>query len=208
MPSNAPTVSRGAGRAGLGRPEALEVEGQGLLPTTWAAARAEARGPARRRLGLARFPDPRQRGWNRRQGLPFLAACWCVAGPRPQRQACPAATSFPSVASASSPRYRAFVLLRPRAPSRHLGVSGRRKHGSLPGTMHARTSAPPPAGACSPAGPPPTLPLRHLCPRAREVPCWVRVHLLCPQPLTCASGSLTHLAYLTCFLLPPPPLWR
>lgn len=31
-------------------------------------------------------------------------------------------------------------------PSRHLGVSGRRKHGSLPGTMHARTSAPPPAG--------------------------------------------------------------
>lgn len=41
MPSNAPTVSRVSGRAGVGQPEASEVESPGLLPPARAAPRAE-----------------------------------------------------------------------------------------------------------------------------------------------------------------------
>ena len=53
MPSNAPTVSRGSGRAGLGRPEASEVEAPGPASRCSAAqVRLHRRPmrPARRRL--------------------------------------------------------------------------------------------------------------------------------------------------------------
>ena len=92
------------------------------------------------------------RGWEARSREPSLGGPSLPPPPgesrgrgsrdRPSRARASAARP---PASAWSSRPRGFQL-RPRAPGRHLGVPGRRKHGSLPGTMHARTSAPPPAG--------------------------------------------------------------
>lgn len=82
--------------------------------------------------------------------LPPAAASWCVSGAAvPETRFRDRSSLPPFSASARRPRPPGSRLLRPRAPSRHLGVPGRKKHGSLPGTMHARTSTPPPAGAGS-----------------------------------------------------------
>lgn len=86
-----------------------------------------------------------EQGTVARGPVPPAAAAGWVSGPRLPRQAYPGPSFSLPPASAWSSRPRGFQL-RPRAPGRHLGVPGRRKHGSLPGTMHARTSAPPPAG--------------------------------------------------------------
>ena len=83
MPSNAPTVSRGSGRAGLGRPEASEVEGPGP-PSPCSASRLRLQRwsmrPVCRRsslwLGMVSLLAPTDRRWgggrcgagNRRSG--------------------------------------------------------------------------------------------------------------------------------------------
>lgn len=73
MPSNAPTVSRGSGRAGLGRPEASEVEAPGPASRCFAAQLRLHRRPmrpARRRLrpwlGMVSLLTPTDGGGGRR----------------------------------------------------------------------------------------------------------------------------------------------
>lgn len=94
-------------------------------------------------------------------------------------------------------------LLRLRAPGRHLGVPGRRKHGSLPGTMHARTSTPPPVrpGAGGPTSGPPAdtsgrPPPPNLAPRSSGS----GSTSLSPLATVSSSGTLTHLTGFLCFL--------
>lgn len=159
MPSNAPTVSRGSGRAGLGGPRPRKSRRPGQL----LAASPLSCGCTGGRCGLPAADSGRGWAWcpfslqptggvgGAEQGtvargpVPPAAAAGWVSGPRLPRQAYPGPSFSLPPASAWSSRPRGFQL-RPRAPGRHLGVPGRRKHGSLPGTMHARTSAPPPAG--------------------------------------------------------------
>lgn len=126
------------------------------------------------------------------------AASWCVSGAAVPETRFRGRSSLPPFsASARRPRPPGSRLLRPRAPSRHLGVPGRKKHGSLPGTMHARTSTPPPAGAGSRAVPPPALLQTPPPPRSSAGLCWVRVHLPFSRRCIPASETLTH---LTCYL--------
>lgn len=146
--------------------------------------------PARRRsgpwVGMASLLAPTDRsGWEVRGWEPSLwgpfhppAPSWWVPGAAVRETGFRGPSSLPPLsASARSPRSPGFRLLRPRAPSRHLGVPGRKKHGSLPGTMHARTSTPPPAGAGSRAVPPPALLQTPPPPKSSAGLCWVRVHL-------------------------------
>lgn len=111
--------------------------------------------------------------------LPPAAASWCVSGAAvPETRFRDRSSLPPFSASARRPRPPGSRLLRPRAPSRHLGVPGRKKHGSLPGTMHARTSTPPPAGAGSRE---PGAGQSHLRPSCR--------HLRPPNPAPGFAGS-------------------
>lgn len=79
MPSSAPTVSKAAGRAAQGRPEAWEVEGSGL----WRPVITAASTPAVSRHGL---PAQTGRGGKRGSGtvspacLPWRPPDACVAG--------------------------------------------------------------------------------------------------------------------------------
>lgn len=78
MPSSAPTVSKAAGRAAQGRPEAWEVEGPGPIP----GARALETGdhgrlhPGRVSARPPRSNGPRRKARirNRRPGVSSLAA--------------------------------------------------------------------------------------------------------------------------------------
>lgn len=166
--------------------------------------------PARRRpgpwVGMVSLLAPTDRGgWEVRSREPSLwgpflppAASWCVSGAAVPETGFQGPSSLPALfASARRPRPPGSRLLRPRAPSRHLGVPGRKKHGSLPGTMHARTSTPPPAGAGSRAVPPRALRQPPPPPKSSAGLCWVRVHLSLSRHCNSASETLTH---LTCYL--------
>lgn len=85
MPSSAPTVSKAAGRAAHGRPEAWEVEGPGPIP----AARALETGDhGRLHPGRVSARPPAQTGRGGKRGsgtvapacLPWLPPDACVAG--------------------------------------------------------------------------------------------------------------------------------
>lgn len=113
----------------------------------------------------------------------------------------PAPEPLPLSASACLSRPRGFRLLGLRVPGRHLGVPGKKKHGSLPGTMHARTSTPPPAGAGSRAVPPQAFPADTSVPKSGAVLCWVRVHLpFSPLYMYFCLGTLTHFIWFLFFL--------
>lgn len=153
----------------------------------------------------ARSPEPSPQG-------PFLppAASGCVAGTA-ARETVPTRTGAPSLlpASAGSPGPWGFGLLRARVPGRHLGVPGSKKHGSLPGTMHARASAPPPARAGSPTDPPPAFPQPPPLSKPRSVLCWVGVHLPFTQLLYIHLGAsdpfnlIPVVLFCFCFFLFP-----
>lgn len=210
MPSNVPTVSRGSGRTKLGRPEASEVEGpESASRCSAVRLRLERRPtrPALRRpspwLGMISRLAPTDQGLGGAE--PGTVALGALPSPGRflVRLRGRGLGGRPNRGWSSSTLYRTTLffgpwvirVLRPRAPGRHLGVPGRKKHGSLPGTMHARTSAPPPARAGRRAVPP-LASLRAL--KSSAVLSWVRVHLLFSSHCLSSSGTLTP---LTCSLL-------
>lgn len=146
----------------------------------------EASGHGRRHRAASAHGLPTQAGRGGRRGSGTVAlVCveWlppeaCVAGPRPSGSGLSGLAILrydrPS-AGFSNPR-AAWEAPRSLPPS---GSAGRRKHGSLPGTMHARTSAPPPAGVGS------RLVYLHSTSRARLVPDPTR------RPSGSGSTSLT-----------------
>lgn len=127
------------------------------------------------------------------RGLPSARCLLLRRGDAAWSHACPVGNSFLSPGP-HRPSGPACFGLRIQAPSRFLGVPGRRKHGSLPGTMHARTSTPPPSGARCLAGQSPPLAPRHLCSQWAGVVLYrVRGHLVSLSHFVCTSGSLTQL---------------
>lgn len=180
MPSSAPTVSKAAGRAAQGRPEAWEFEGPLLLPAPglWRpVVTAAATRPCLTRPPYSSGPRRKARIRNRRSRVCLLAAAQGL-----RRRATARGSDLSDLAilrhdrppAGLSDPWTAWEAPRSLPPS---GSAGRRKHGSLPGTMHARTSAPPPAGVGSPA----SLPPPHLSgtsgSRSHEEAFWVRVYL-------------------------------
>ena len=125
-----------------------------------------------RRGWEARSREPSLRGWpSSRRRLVSLGGQGGASRLRRQADPGPSSSLSPPLLGTPSPETTGPCALRPRAPSRHLGVPGRRKHGSLPGTMQARTSAPPPAGPGGLAGPPPGPPADASAPR-NSAPCF------------------------------------
>lgn len=135
--------------------------------------------PAVSRHGLPRssgLPRRKARIRNRRPGLSSPSAARCL---RRRPAARESGLSRPAIlpldgppAGSSDPR-AAWEAPRSLPPS---GSAGEEETWLPPGTMHARTSAPPPVGAGNPA----SLPPPHLSgssdPRSHAEACWVRVH--------------------------------
>lgn len=153
MPSSAPTVSKAAGRAAQGRPEAWEFEGPRLLP---AARAVEASGHGRRHPAASAHGLPTQSGRGGRRGSGTVApVCveWlppetCVAGPRPAGQDSRVLRSFATIGRLLAFQTRG-LLGKPRAPCRHLGVPGGGNMAPSRGqcTREPRLHLPPGSGA-------------------------------------------------------------
>lgn len=127
MPSSAPTVSKRAGRAAQGRPEAWEFEGPRLLPV---ARAVEASGHVRRHPAVSSHGLPTLAGRGGRRGsgtvAPVFTGCrpgLASQGHGPRGQVSPILRSFATIGLPVAFQTRG-LLEKPRAPCRHLGVPG------------------------------------------------------------------------------------
>lgn len=154
---------------------------------------------------VSRSGLPTQAGGGGRRGSGTVARAsrlWlppdvCVAGPQVSQ-------ALRSYASIGLPRaYQTRRLLgRPPGSLPPSGSAVWRKHGSLPGTMHARTSAPPLGGALSQASLPPPHLSGTFGSRSHAEAFWVRVYF--PQSLLCTLGLCFLWCVCVCF---PPSNW-
>lgn len=215
MPSNAPTVSRGSGRAGLGRPEASEVEAPGPASRCFAAQLRLHRRPmrpARRRLrpwlGMVSLLTPTDGGgWEARSREPSLEGSSLPPPPPPgesrgrgSRDSRTRARASPSRPPPLGPPDHGAFSFGPAPPAAIWECRGGGNMAPSRGqcTPEPRLHLPPGPEPGSPTSCPPAD--SSAPPESSPALCGVRVHL--PSPLTTisASGTLTHLTRFLFFL--------